>query len=427
MHSITCPSSAAASGGWSSPIVVVGARRAGARALPAEGVPLDDHARRGGADRLAESGRTRPSPLDNQERMRALSQQLLSLPILARVVREERLGSGAPNDPADRHACGVRLRSPFPIRSRPPTRCAASTPSSCRTRTAIRRGRSASPTGSPRCSSTRTRRLRAEHAEDTSAFIATQLRASQARLADLEARLRKAKESHIGQLPEQTQANLQTLSGLRQQLDANATALRGEQDRLSMIERQLEGLKQGSGDVADPAARQRGGAAARKPRGRAAARAGDGALGVYRQAPRGAAARGRAGHGAQGRPSPIAQRPAADRLAQLQIDPAYRQLVADREMARLRIRELQRADTDGQRQIGMYQARVEAAPMVEQQLATVQRDYDLEKQQYSDLSAKLHASTIAESVERNRSGEQFTVLYPASLPDANRPSRCRGA
>jgi succinoglycan biosynthesis transport protein ExoP len=110
------------------------------------------------------------------------------------------------------------------------------------------------------------------------------------------------------------------------------------------------------------------------------------------------------------------QKPAADRLAQLQTDPAYRQLVADREMARLRIREIQRAGTDAQRQIGQYQARVEAAPMVEQQLATVQRDYDLEKQQYSELSTKLHASTIAENVERNRSGEQFTILYPASYP-----------
>src|SRR5437868_8657804 len=61
--------------------------------------------------------------------------------------------------------------------------------------------------------------------------------------------LRKAKEAYMGRLPEQTPANLQTLSGLRQQLEANATALRSEQDRLSMVERQLEGLKQGSSDV----------------------------------------------------------------------------------------------------------------------------------------------------------------------------------
>ena len=85
-------------------------------------------------------------------------------------------------------------------------------------------------------------------------------------------------------------------------------------------------------------------------------------------------------------------------------------------MARLRIRELQRADEDIRRQISMYQARVESAPMVEQQLLSVQRDYELEKKQYGDLSEKLRAATIAESVERNRGGEQFSVLYPAAYP-----------
>jgi capsular polysaccharide biosynthesis protein len=54
--------------------------------------------------------------------------------------------------------------------------------------------------------------------------------------------------------------------------------------------------------------------------------------------------------------------------------------------------------------------------MVEQQLVSVQRDYDLEKLQYSELSAKLHAASLAENVERNRRGEQFTVLYGATLP-----------
>ena len=116
------------------------------------------------------------------------------------------------------------------------------------------------------------------------------------------------------------------------------------------------------------------------------------------------------------------QRPDQDRLAQLEVDPSYRQLVGDREMTRLRVRDLQRGGTDIQRQIALYQARVEAAPMVEQQLATLQRDYDLEKQQYGDLSAKLRASTIAENVERNRGGEQFMVLYPAALPlEATKP------
>jgi len=109
-------------------------------------------------------------------------------------------------------------------------------------------------------------------------------------------------------------------------------------------------------------------------------------------------------------------KPVSDRTAQLTLDPTFRQLTADREMSRLRIRDLQRSESDLRRQIGSYQARVESAPRVEQQLASLQRDYDLERQQYGELSSKLHAATIAENIERNRSGEQFTVLYPATRP-----------
>src|SRR5262249_839529 len=109
-------------------------------------------------------------------------------------------------------------------------------------------------------------------------------------------------------------------------------------------------------------------------------------------------------------------RPTSDRVAQLQLDPAYRQATTDRQNAQLRVRDLQNADTRPRRKINAYQARVEAAPMVEQQLSSLQRDYDLEKTQYNDLANKPHAATIAESVERNRRGEQFTVLEGATYP-----------
>jgi succinoglycan biosynthesis transport protein ExoP len=359
------------------------------------------------------------TPLDNQERMRAISQQLVSLPILARVVREERLGSGAPNDAQiGKLRRAINVTVPEPV---------ANTNEIRRLDTFIVSYSDADRARAQRITNRlatvfvdENSKIRAEHAEDTSAFIATQFRASQARLADLEARLRKAKEAHMGRLPEQTAANLQTLSGLRQQLEANATSLRGEQDRLSMIERQLEGLKQGSGDVVFV---PRGSEAALPPETRVISlqRELAAARGVYTE--KHPEVQRLVEELSAARKDVVAerQRPEADRLVQLQTDPAYRQLVADREMARLRIREIQRAGTDAQRQIGQYQARVEAAPMVEQQLATVQRDYDLEKQQYSELSSKLHASTIAENVERNRSGEQFTILYPASYP--NEPTK----
>jgi polysaccharide biosynthesis transport protein len=355
------------------------------------------------------------APLDNEERLRAMSQQLLSTPTLARVVREERLGDGGNDAVVDRLRSAVSISVPDPV---------ATTNEPRHLDTFIISYTDADPARTQRVTnrlasvfvdeSSKTREQRAEH---TSSFIASQLTASQVRLADLEARLRRAKESHIGQLPEQTQANLQTLSGLRQQIDAHSTSLRGEQDRLSMIERQIEGMKQGASDLII-ASRAGLPATDSSPQARvvslqrelAAARLSytDKHPEVLRLTEELATARKEA--------AADHERPAADRLAQLQTDPAYRQLVADREMSRLRINELTRAEADLRRQIAVYQARVESAPMVEQQLSSVQRDFDLEKQQYGELSAKLRAASMAESVERNRRGEQFTVLYPATYP-----------
>jgi len=60
--------------------------------------------------------------------------------------------------------------------------------------------------------------------------------------------------------------------------------------------------------------------------------------------------------------------------------------------------------------------------MVEQEMASVQRDYDLEKQQYVELSNRLSAAGIAENVERTRTGERFSVLYQAPYPlDPTKP------
>jgi polysaccharide chain length determinant protein (PEP-CTERM system associated) len=263
-------------------------------------------------------------------------------------------------------------------------------------------------------------KLRTEHAEDTSAFIATQLRASESRLSDLEGRLRRAKEAHMGRLPEQTQANLQTLSGLRQQYETSATSLRGEQDRLSMIERQIEAARRGQADVWSPGVRPNDASAVQPPETRVMALERELATArtMYTDKHPEIQRLQEEVENARKEAAADRQKPNADRLAQLQTDPSFRALMSDRDMTRLRIRELERSATDLQRQIGSYQARVEAAPMVEQQLVSVQRDYDLEKLQYSELSAKLHAASLAENVERNRRGEQFTVLYAATMPQS---------
>jgi uncharacterized protein involved in exopolysaccharide biosynthesis len=220
----------------------------------------------------------------------------------------------------------------------------------------------------------------------------------------------------MGALPEQTQSNVSMVTGLQQQLETTVNALRGEQDRLSVIDRQLDAMKAGA--ATEVAVAGIPGASVSAPAARvitlenelAAARA------VYTEKHPEIVRLREELAAAKKDAAADANKPAEDRLVALRMDPAYRSLLADREQARLRINELQRQQTAIQQQIGMYRARVESAPRVEQQVATVQRDYDLEKQQYAALINKLRDAELTQGVEKNRGGERFTVQARAALP-----------
>jgi len=268
-------------------------------------------------------------------------------------------------------------------------------------------------------------RKRAVRAEDTSAFIGKQLQASQERLSVLEGQLRTAKEAFMGALPEQTNANVAMATGLQQQLETTANAIRGEQDRLSIIERQIASMKSGAANevpvpgvpaMASPAAIrvvqlereleiQRGNYTDKHPE-------------IIRLRDELAAAKNAV--------AAEEARPESERLSALRVDPTYRALLSDAERARLRIRDLQRQESRIRAQIGMYRARVDAAPRVEQQFATLEREYELEKQQYSELTNRKRNAEAAEQMERSRGSEQFTVLARAPFPtepDNPKPAR----
>jgi len=353
-------------------------------------------------------------PFDNQERLRAISQQLLSLPILARVVKEEELATdGSVEAQVARLRRNIQISVPDPV---------ATTSEPRHIDMFVVAYSDKEPTLAQRVTNRlasvfvdENARTRTAQATDASAFIGSQLAESQTRLAALDARLRAAKEAHIGQLPEQMGSNVQRLAVLRAQIETNATALRNEQDRLSMVDQQIDAMTTGRADAvafvggadALPSSETRILALEKEL---AAART------MYTSKHPDVIALEESLAEARRDAAQERHRTPADRLAQLQLNPTYRKLVVDRDAIRLRIRDLQRETSDAQRQVTTYQARMEAAPMVEQQLTSLQRDYDLERQQYADLSSKQHAAGIAETVARNRTGEQFAILYPANFP-----------
>ncbi len=66
---------------------------------------------------------------------------------------------------------------------------------------------------------------RQKRSENTTNFLEDQLEQARANLAQQEAKLRVFKDQHLGELPTQTQSNLQILTGLQNQMQANEDSL----------------------------------------------------------------------------------------------------------------------------------------------------------------------------------------------------------
>ncbi len=71
-----------------------------------------------------------------------------------------------------------------------------------------------------------------------------------------------------------------------------------------------------------------------------------------------------------------------------------------------------------QGQIGLYQGRIAASPMVQEQFKNLTRDYQTAQTFYEDLLKKMNDSKMARDLESRQEGEQFQIMDAANLPDA---------
>jgi protein tyrosine kinase modulator len=358
------------------------------------------------------------SSLDKEERQRAVSQQLLSSTVLQRVVREEKID---PDKPVDETASWLRanvsqnISVPLPIGSNKPTDPKTGLDSFILGYTdsdAQRAQRIANRLAYVFAEENSKQQL--ERSENTSEILSQQVQASQARLTRLENQLREKKQTYMGRLPDQVNANVQMVNGLRSQLESISTQLRGEQDRLTMVESQLEQMKQGTGAEAFTAS---GVAVVQSAQRRISdlqqqlvtARA----QGYTDKHPEVITLQEELKHATEA----LAEARGADGgTTALQADPLYRQKLQERDASRLSIRDLQRSSQRVQTEIGQYQSRVDAAPMVEQELASLTREYEFEKTRYGDLTTRHQQASMAEDLTRKQGGERFSVLFPANLP-----------
>ena len=362
------------------------------------------------------------SSLDNEERRRAISQQLLSPAVLERVVREEQINPAAPVADTAAWLRGNVERNidvPKPIGQTGDPR-------------SLDRIKLGYVDSDPQRAQRITQRLatvfveensklRTVRAENTAAVLEQQMRASQERLALLQEQLRKQKEANIGRLPTQENANLQAMNSVNSRIENLSMRLHMEQNRLLQIDQQLDDMRRSAplvppNPATSPIAAEMFAAQSRiqtLTQEMAQARS----LGYTDEHPEirrinRELKSARAELDAARKPG--ASGPSRDEM--LNADPIYKQRMLDRQLAQNSIREIQRALNSATAQLSTYQSRLESAPIVAQQLASLMQEEELEKKRYEALSNKHREALMDEQLARKDGVERFSVLYPASLP-----------
>lgn len=244
-----------------------------------------------------------------------------------------------------------------------------------------------------------------EFVAGTTTFLDSELGGIKAELERQEARLQEFRRRHMGELPEQMGPNLQTLTRLQFDLQSTTEAISKaeerkillsgdttnniinidpDQARLRQLEAELVELRIKFTDK-HPEIIQKNHQIEEVKRRMITMQAGAG------------------------------KNPAAQTSKQLQSPHASKPQTQIEEL-NFEIERLKTKQKTLEEQIRVYQARVESAPLQEQQMLILQRDYENTKNKYQSLLDKKLNARISENLEKGQQGEQVRVLDPANLP-----------
>jgi protein tyrosine kinase modulator len=252
---------------------------------------------------------------------------------------------------------------------------------------------------------------REEQAIGTSGFLFDELEAMRKKLAAKEEELKQYREKYMGGLPEQLQANLSILERLEGQSTQLANSLRDTENRKIQIQGQMAPAAKTREDTGVPAAGN--------------------ALGVkslqsLRSELVSLESRYTSDHpdvirlketiGALEKESSVSMEPPGSQkgdsvAAGIDLSRRKQLIEIESELAGLR-EEVKRNHS----QIASYRNKVEDMPRREQELLSLNRDYENLKGLYSSLLNRKLEADIAVSMERKQKGEQFRVIDPAKIP-----------
>jgi polysaccharide chain length determinant protein (PEP-CTERM system associated) len=258
-------------------------------------------------------------------------------------------------------------------------------------------------------------KLREKQAAGTSRFLDAQLEEARRKLAAQEQRIVAYKERHMGELPEQRDANLRTLERLQAQLQLAHESQRRAHERRAQITQTLASLDQSAA------------AAAPSPASANAAR-----LALLRQELlqlettysdrypdvvhtkqqiRQLEEKVAAEQAASAQPA------RSSGLRPVPQNPYVQNLMSQLDQANIEVKTVADQIATLNREITVYQRRIEVTPKREQELALITRDHDTTRELFRSLLGKREEAGIAADLEQRQQGETFRVMDPAVVPD----------
>ncbi len=261
--------------------------------------------------------------------------------------------------------------------------------------------------------------MREHQAVGATKFLASQVEDARAELDEQQEKVNNFRRQHLGELPEQAPSNSATLARLQVALQANIDNLnRLEQEKILLA----EGSGQGRSEAPAPTHNER--SQLEEQQRRLSEQLADLRSRYSDEYPDVALISDRLAVVQQqlaklSTKAPVApQEPASTESKSTN---NARVLVTNNEITRLHSEQQEILA-----QVKEYQAKVEAAPLLEQRLDDLSRDYRSSSVRYQSLLDKSLTAEMAEELERTHNTDRFSIIEPAQVPEKPfKPHRMR--
>jgi len=240
-------------------------------------------------------------------------------------------------------------------------------------------------------------KLRAHQASETTEFLQKQLEELKVLLSQQEGKVQEYRNRYLGELPDQLNSNVSTITSLQMRLESLQTSLTEAMNRRLTIQSQLSQADSGTPGTSS----QRGQRLAdlrnqlEEMRSKYTP--------DYPEIKR-----------LENQISELEKH--AEKASNARIDPRVADLKNQLNNATMEVDTIRNDVNRIKAQVERYQGRVEDTPKREQELAGLTRDYNITQQNYQKLLDRYYEAKRAEDMEMRQQGEQFRIVDYAEPP-----------